>query len=340
MNAASGQPLVEARELAVEFRVSARNWLATRQRLRAVDGISFELARGETLALVGESGCGKTTAGRALLRIVEPTRGAVLFDGVDVSSLGPRELHAFRRRAQMIFQDPYASLNPRMKIAELIAEPLRAHGVGARERRARARELLELVGLPTSAAGRFPNAFSGGQRQRVGIARALALRPEFVVADEPVSALDVSIQAQIMNLLRDLQDELGLTLLLIAHDLAVVRHVAPRVAVMYLGKIVEIGPREDVLERPQHPYTQSLLSAVPVPDPPRERARRRIVLAGDVPSPIEPPSGCRFNTRCPFVFDRCRVEEPPLRSITPDRLAACHLLEIAPPVSAAAVTAG
>jgi len=336
----SGHPLVEARDLSVEFRVSARNWLATRQRLRAVDGVSFALARGETLALVGESGCGKTTVGRALLRIVEPSGGAVLFDGADVSSFDRRELHAFRRRAQMIFQDPYAALNPRMKVAEIVAEPLRAHGVGRGERRERVHELLARVGLPGSAAGRFPNAFSGGQRQRIVIARALALEPEFIVADEPVSALDVSIQAQITNLLRDLQDELGLTLLLIAHDLAVVRHVAPRVAVMYLGRLVEIGAREQVLAEPRHPYTQALLSAVPIPDPPRERARRRIVLAGDVPSPIDPPPGCRFHTRCPFAFERCRVEEPQLQPVDGARLAACHLLDAAPGALPGAVAAG
>ncbi len=323
----NGSLLVEVRDLSVDFRVSARDWRARPLRLRAVDGISFDIRRRETLALVGESGCGKTTIGRTLLRLYEPAEGQVLFDGVDLSSLSSSELRHFRRRAQMIFQDPYASLNPRMKVEEIIAEPLRAHGVGSgAERRKRVRELLALVGLPEASAARFPHAFSGGQRQRIGIARALALSPELVVADEPVSALDVSIQAQIVNLLRDLQDELGLTLLLIAHDLAVVRQIAARVVVMYLGKIVEFGPREQIFEDPRHPYTQSLLSAVPIPDPPLERARERIVLTGDVPSPITPPSGCRFHTRCPYAMPHCRTIEPKLRSTGDGRVVACHLV--------------
>jgi oligopeptide transport system ATP-binding protein len=319
--------LVEARELVVEFRVSARDWRAKTQRLRAVDGASFDVWRGETLALVGESGCGKTTLGRTLLRLYEPAEGTVRFDGVDLASLSGEGLRAFRRRAQMIFQDPYASLNPRMKVEEVIAEPLRAHGAGSRaERAARVKELLELVGLPAVAARRFPHAFSGGQRQRIGIARALALRPELVVADEPVSALDVSIQAQIVNLLKDIQDELGLTLLFIAHDLAVVRQIASRVAVMYLGKIVELGPRDTIFDDPRHPYTQSLLSAVPVPDPALERARERIVLPGDVPSPITPPAGCRFHTRCPYAMPHCQTIEPELRQTPDGREVACHLV--------------
>jgi oligopeptide/dipeptide ABC transporter ATP-binding protein len=324
---ANGEPLVEAQGLTVEFRVSARDWRATSQRLRAVDQVSFDIDRGETLALVGESGCGKTTVGRTLLRLYEPDEGRVLFDGEDLASFSGQRLKAFRRRAQMIFQDPYASLNPRMKVEEVVAEPLRAHGVrSAAERRQRVREALVRVGLPETAGRRFPHAFSGGQRQRIGIARALVLEPELVVADEPVSALDVSIQAQIVNLLKDLQDELGLTLLFIAHDLAVVRQIAVRVAVMYLGAIVELGPRDAVFADPRHPYTQSLLSAVPVPDPSLERRRERIVLAGDVPSPIDPPSGCRFHTRCPHVMAHCRTIEPILRSTGDGRVVACHLV--------------
>jgi oligopeptide transport system ATP-binding protein len=327
MNTGSEPVLVRAEDVTVEFRVSARNWRATSQRLRAVDGASFDMQRGETLALVGESGCGKTTMGRTLLRLYDPSAGRVLFEDEDIAGLAGERLRAFRRRAQMIFQDPYASLNPRMKVEEVIAEPLRAHGLGSRaERRARVRELLERVGLSEAAARRFPHAFSGGQRQRISIARALALRPELVVADEPVSALDVSIQAQIVNLLSDLQDELGLTVLFIAHDLAVVRHIATRVAVMYLGKIVELGPRDALFEDPRHPYTQSLLSAVPIPDPVLERRRERIVLAGDVPSAINPPAGCRFHTRCPYAMEHCRTTTPKLLPTGDGRVVACHLV--------------
>ncbi len=326
MSANDGGPLLEIDALTVEFRVSARHWRATSRRLRAVDRVSFHIQPGETLALVGESGCGKTTIGRTLLRLYEPTAGRVVFDGDDLASLSGDGLRRFRRRAQMIFQDPYASLNPRMKVEDVIAEPLRAHRVGSRaERQARVRELLALVGLPDAAAGRFPHAFSGGQRQRIGIARALALKPELVVADEPVSALDVSIQAQIVNLLKDLQDELGLTLLFIAHDLAVVRQIATRVAVMYLGQIVELGPCDTILADPRHPYTQSLLSAVPVPDPVLERLRERIVLTGDVPSTIDLPPGCRFHTRCPFAMESCRTIEPKLQATEDGRVVACHL---------------
>jgi peptide/nickel transport system ATP-binding protein len=322
-------PLVKVRDLTVDFRVSARDWRATTATLRAVDKVSFSLVRGETLALVGESGCGKTTVGRTLIRLYEPTEGAIVFDGVDIAGLRGRELQTFRRRAQMVFQDPYASLDPRMKVEEIVAEPLRAHRLGGRgERRERVAVLLERVGLTRSAANRFPHAFSGGQRQRIGIARSLALDPEFLVADEPVSALDVSIQAQILNLLKDLQEELGLTLLFIAHDLAVVRQIAERLAVMYLGSIVELGLREAVFEHPQHPYTRSLLSAVPIPEPAAERSRERIVLSGDVPSPIDPPSGCRFHTRCPYRQPtRCTDEPPALRQLASGQLAACHYAE-------------
>jgi oligopeptide/dipeptide ABC transporter ATP-binding protein len=321
------EPLVEVDGLSVEFKVSARDWRATTQRLRAVDGVTFDIRRGETLALVGESGCGKTTVGRALLRLYDPHEGRIRFDGVDITTLSGGELKSFRRRAQMIFQDPYASLNPRMKVEEIVAEPLRAHGVGkSGARRERVREMLRLVGLPEAAARRFPHAFSGGQRQRIGIARALALDPAFVVCDEPVSALDVSIQAQVINLLKDIQAELGLTLLFIAHDLAVVRHAADRIAVMYLGQIVELGGRDEIFQDPRHPYTQSLISAVPIPDPERERSRQRIVLRGDVPSPITPPTGCRFHTRCPFAMAVCREVEPELRPLGVGRLVACHLV--------------
>jgi oligopeptide transport system ATP-binding protein len=319
-------PLVQVEDLVVEFDVAARGWSIRRPRLHAVDGVSFELYRGETLALVGESGCGKTTVGRTLARIYRPKRGRVRFEGVDLAQLGRRETRQFRRRVQIVFQDPYSSLNPRMKVESLIAEPLDAHGVGTRaEQKKRVQELLRLVGLPADAAVRFPHAFSGGQRQRIGIARALALDPELVIADEPISALDVSIQAQILNLLTQLQDELGLTVLFIAHDLAVVRQVATRVAVMYLGKLVEVGPSGAVLATPRHPYTQSLLSAVPIPDPAVERSRERIVLRGELPSPISPPGGCRFHTRCPYAMEVCRTIEPPLLT-SGDSAVACHLV--------------
>jgi oligopeptide transport system ATP-binding protein len=318
--------LVEADSVSVEFRVSARGWRGSTQRLRAVDEVSLQIARGETLALVGESGCGKTTLGRTLLRLYDPVAGRVVFDGVDLATLKSARLLAFRRRAQMVFQDPYASLDPRMRVEQIVAEPLRAHGIGtSSERQAEVARLLELVGLPPRSARRYPHAFSGGQRQRIGIARALALAPEFVVADEPVSALDVSIQAAIVNLLRDLQESLGLTLLLISHDLAVVRHAATRIAVMYLGTIVELAPRDALFEAPLHPYTKSLLSAVPIPDPRAERSRERIVLSGDVPSPIDPPSGCLFHPRCPVAIPICATVRPRLR-LAEGRAVACHLV--------------
>jgi oligopeptide/dipeptide ABC transporter ATP-binding protein len=322
----SGRAFVEVERLSVDFRVSARGWGA-RSRLRAVDSVSFDVQRGEAFALVGESGCGKTTIGRTLLGLHKPSEGHVCFDGIDLAELSGSALRRFRRRAQLIFQDPQASLNPRMKVEQIIAEPLRAHHIGSRlEQRQRVRDLLRLVGLSETSAHRFPHAFSGGQRQRIGIARALAPAPEFVVADEPVSALDVSIQAQIVNLLKDIQDELDLTLFFIAHDLAVVRQLATRVAVMYLGKVVELGPRDSIFEDPRHPYTQSLLSAVPIPDPLFERKRKRIVLSGDVPSPITPPSGCRFHTRCSYAMAHCRTIAPALRSTGNGRLVACHLV--------------
>jgi oligopeptide transport system ATP-binding protein len=324
-------PLVQVGDLSVTFEVSARNWGWKSRVLRAVDGVSFDISRGESLALVGESGSGKTTTGRAILGLYRPAAGSVRFDGEDVSKLAGSSLQGFRRRAQMIFQDPYASLNPRMKVGAIIAEPLRAHGYGSgRERQERVREMLSLVGLPADAANRFPYAFSGGQRQRIGIARALALRPDFVVADEPVSALDVSVQAQILNLLASLRDELSLTMVFIAHNLAVVRHVASRVAVMYLGQLVEVGTREEVFSRPAHPYTRALLRAVPPPDPRSGWSGAEVSLRGDVPSPIDPPSGCRFHTRCPEAIEICRTVVPAVQTFPSGRKVACHLAKPEP----------
>jgi peptide/nickel transport system ATP-binding protein len=296
--------------------------------IKAVDDVSLHIERGETLGLVGESGCGKSTVGRAILRLYEPTAGRIVFDGQDISHLGENELRPLRRRMQMVFQDPFASLNPRHSVGRMVGEPMRVHGIGGRGTLSRrVRELLEIVGLPADAASRYPHEFSGGQRQRIGLARSLALNPDFIVADEPVSALDVSIQAQIMNLLEELQQEFDLTYLFIAHDLAVVRHISDRIAVMYLGSIVEVSPAEDLYENPLHPYTISLLSAVPIPDPVVERERETILLAGDLPSPANPPHACRFHTRCPYVQEtRCRDERPELREVQ-GHLVACHWAE-------------
>jgi oligopeptide transport system ATP-binding protein len=340
--------LIQVRDLRVHFPVRD-NGLGLRRGaprvVRAVDGVDFEIAAGETLGLVGESGCGKSTTGRAILQLVRPTSGQVLFRGRDLVALRGRELRTTRRHMQMVFQNPYASLDPRMTVGGIVAEPLRVHGLlRGRALQDRVAELLELVGLDPAHVRRFPHEFSGGQRQRIGIARALALQPDFIVADEPISALDVSIQAQILNLMQELQAKLGLTYLFIAHDLAAVRHVSDRIAVMYLGKVVEVGDAKAIVQQPMHPYTQALLSAVPVPDPALEAERRRIVLHGDPPSPLDPPSGCRFRTRCAWAFDRCATEEPPLQEWRPARHIACHLmsdteprhLRAAPPAAARA----
>lgn len=321
-------PLLDVKDLVKHYPV--RKGLLRREvaRVRAVDGVSFHVAPGETFGLVGESGCGKTTAGRAILRLVEPTSGTVTFEGQDVARLGSTALKALRRDMQIVFQDPYGSLDPRMPVGAIIAEGLVVHGIGTTsEREARVREAMRQVGLRPEYARRYPHEFSGGQRQRIGIARALVLRPKLVVCDEPVSALDVSIQSQVLNLLKDIQAEMGLTYVFIAHNLAVVKYVASRVGVMYLGKLVETAPSETLYANPQHPYTKALMSAIPQARPPvpGEPRRQRIVLGGDVPSALNPPSGCRFHTRCPVAMDRCRTEVPADREVEPGHVVACHL---------------
>ncbi len=330
MSTNGSTPLVSIEHLKVYFPIKSGVVLDRHVGdIRAVDDVTLDIHRGETLGLVGESGCGKSTVGRALLRLYEPTDGRIVFDGRDITKLSESEMRPLRRRMQMVFQDPFASLNPRHSVGRIVGEPLRSHGLAARRDVSRhVRELLQVVGLPPDAVSRFPHEFSGGQRQRIGLARSLALNPDFIVADEPVSALDVSIQAQILNLLEKLQDEFDLTYLFIAHDLAVVRHISDRIAVMYLGSIVEVSRAEELYENPLHPYTIALLSAVPIPDPVVEHRRETILLAGDLPSPANPPQACRFHTRCPYVQPtRCTTEAPPLRSLSDGHLVACHWAE-------------
>src|SRR5438094_793994 len=330
MSTSGAANLVELKNLRVWFPIKSGLVLDRHVGdIRAVDDVSLQIKRGETVGLVGESGCGKSTVGRAIVRLYKPTSGRILFEGRDISQLGEGALRPLRRRMQMVFQDPFASLNPRHSVGRIVGEPLRTHALaGKREAATRVRELLQTVGLPIDAASRYPHEFSGGQRQRIGLARALAVNPDFVVADEPVSALDVSIQAQIINLFEQLQEEFELTYLFIAHDLAVVRHISDRMPVMYLGWIVEVSPAAELYENPLHPYTISLLSAVPIPDPVVETPRERILLAGALPSPANPPPACRFHTRCPFVQPtRCREEVPPLRKLATGHEVACHWAE-------------
>jgi oligopeptide/dipeptide ABC transporter ATP-binding protein len=318
-------PLVETIHVRKYFPIKAGLLQREVARVHAVDDVSIQVFEGETLGLVGESGCGKSTFGRTVVRLLEPTDGDVRFQGESIAKLGTRALRPLRREMQMVFQDPYASLNPRKRVGSIIGTPLKIHGIGdSNDRRTRVQELLEVVGLSPEHYNRFPHEFSGGQRQRIGVARALALRPKLIVADEPVSALDVSIQAQMINLLEELQDEFSLTYVFIAHDLGVVRHVSDRIAVMYLGKLVELSPAEELYERPIMPYTEALLSAVPIPDPDLSAQRERIVLEGDVPSPIDPPSGCRFHPRCRYATEICSQVEPPLTDYGNGHLAACH----------------
>jgi peptide/nickel transport system ATP-binding protein len=320
--------LLEVKDLKKHFPIHGGMLGQVTAKVHAVDGVSFSIGRGETLSLVGESGCGKSTVGKAILRLYPPTDGEVYLDGTRIDNMSAARLRPLRRRVQVVFQDPFSSLNPRMKVREILAEPISNFGLarGRRDMNARIAELMEKVQLPRDAVDRYPHEFSGGQRQRVGIARALAPGADLIICDEAVSALDVSVKAQIINLLADLQDELGLSLLFISHDIATVEHLTHRVAVMYLGKIVELADRRTLFAKSHHPYTKALLSAVPVPDP--TATRQRIILKGDVPSPINPPSGCRFHTRCPFVFDRCRVEEPILRRVGEGHVSACHLDEV------------
>ncbi len=322
-----GENLLEVNNLKMYFPVNSRGVIPRHVAdVKAVDDISFFVRRGETLGVVGESGCGKTTVGRCIMQVYKVTDGEVVFEGVDLTKLSPGRMRRMRRRLQMIFQDPYSSLNPRMTAGSIIGEPIRIHNMarGRGEYMEQVEELLRVVGLNPYMRDRYPHEFSGGQRQRIGIARALAVRPSLIICDEPVSALDVSIQAQVINLLEELQEQFDLTYIFIAHDLSVVRHISDRVAVMYLGKVVEIATREELYENPLHPYTRALLSAVPIPDPLVERQRERIVLTGDVPSPIRPPSGCRFHTRCPIAIDMCSEEDPEFRNVGGDHWVACH----------------
>ena len=327
----NSEPFIQVKNLKKHFSIQRTFWRRPEGVVQAVDGLSFDIMRGETLGLVGESGCGKSTAGRAILNLIQPSAGQVIFDGRDLTQLSKNELRQTRRNMQMIFQDPYASLNPRMTVGRIISEPLEIHGIGdSQSRKERVEQLLTLVGLNPYFVSRYPHEFSGGQRQRIGIARALATKPSFIVADEPISALDVSIQAQVVNLLDDLKHELGLTYLFIAHDLAMVRYISDRVAVMYVGRIVELSSRDEVYDHPLHPYTQALLSAIPIPDPEKEARRQRLILEGEVPSPVNPPAACRFHPRCPYATDLCRQTDPEFRNLgsqqTPHWVA-CHHAE-------------
>lgn len=320
--------LLEVKNLRKYFPIHSGLFSTHTGDVKAVDGVNFSIEPGDTLGLVGESGSGKTTIGRVILRLLAATEGQVLFEGKDVLKMSADSVRHLRKEMQIIFQDPYASLNPRMTVGDAIGEPLYIHNIAkGADATARVQELLKLVGLQAYHANRYPHEFSGGQRQRIGIARALAVNPKFIVCDEPVSALDVSIQAQVINLLEDLQEQLGLTYLFIAHDLSVVRHISTRVAVMYVGKVVELADRDELYENPLHPYTQALLSAIPIPDPRVEQRRKRIVLIGDIPSPVNPPSGCRFHTRCPIAFDRCTVEEPAFLEYGSGHSTACHWVQ-------------
>jgi len=322
----SAETLLEVKNLKMHFPITQGIILQRKVgAVQAVDDISFAITKGETLGLVGESGCGKSTTGRAILQLYKPTAGTVIFKGQDLTKLNSGDMRRMRRELQMIFQDPYASLNPRMTVGSIIGEPLEIHNLAkGKAKQERVQELLRTVGLNPYFANRYPHEFSGGQRQRIGIARALAVEPQFIVCDEPISALDVSIQAQIINLLEELQDRLGLTYLFIAHDLAVVRHISDRVAVMYVGKMVELTDRNEIFENPLHPYTRALLSAIPVPDPVLEKRRTRVILTGDVPSPVNPPTGCRFNPRCPYAEENCRTDEPQLLEVRTGHFVACH----------------
>ena len=320
--------LLEVKNLKKYFEIDKSFFGKNKEYVKAVDDISFSIKKGETFGLVGESGCGKSTTGRTLIRLYDVTDGEVIFDGAEIGSMTESELKPYRKRIQMIFQDPYASLNSRMTVSDIIGEPLDIHGLATgEERQKRIFELLETVGLSKDHASRYPHEFSGGQRQRIGIARALAVKPDFIICDEPISALDVSIQAQVVNMLEDLQKEMGLTYLFIAHDLSMVKHISDRIGVMYLGKLVEVAESKALYDAPMHPYTQALLSAIPIPDPEVTRNANRIILEGDVPSPVNPPSGCRFRTRCRYVMDICSKKEPELRDVGEGHMVSCHLMD-------------
>jgi oligopeptide/dipeptide ABC transporter ATP-binding protein len=320
----NGQPILEVENLTKHFPIRGGFFRRQVGTVYAVDGVTLHVDPHETLGVVGESGCGKTTLGRSIIRLIEPTGGVVKFKGEDYTNTDRKAMQELRKQIQIVFQDPFASLNPRMPVRDIVGEPMRIHGISKQKTRDRVAELLEAVGLSAEHGNRYPHEFSGGQRQRIGIARALALNPTLIILDEPVSALDVSVQAQVINLLEELQDEFGLSYVFIAHDLSVVRHISDRVAVMYLGKVVEVADRNDVYDAPSHPYTHSLLSAVPIADPDLEHSRQRIILKGDLPSPADPPPGCTFHTRCPIAQDICKTDEPPLRDIDTDHQVACH----------------